>query len=319
MKQTRRAFTLIELLVVIAIIAVLIALLLPAVQQAREAARRSQCKNNMKQLGLALHNYHDTANTIPPGYIGPNTALGTTSNWGWNAMLLPGLDQGPLYNQITATVVGTTTGFGAAVTSFPAPSGTFTYLTTVIPALRCPSDTGTATVAPATPGLSINYGRSNYMGSFGPNFGNSNTLSTPLATITTSVTFNPAGAFYMSSRRNFSAFQDGLSNTILVGERRSAGTQSGVAVGGEGIWAGSTDGGYTGNSLVMGEMASPINTTIQGPPPTSTHQSGFSSFHVGGAHFLMGDGAVRFISENINTSTYAYLGAIADGQVIGDF
>src|SRR5664279_3184236 len=126
MRKLRSAFTLIELLVVIAIIAVLIALLLPAVQQAREAARRSQCKNNLKQLGLALHNYHDTANTLPPGYIGPNTALSTNSNWGWNVMLLPGLDQAPLYNQISSTTVGTTTGFGAAVTSFPAATGSFT-------------------------------------------------------------------------------------------------------------------------------------------------------------------------------------------------
>jgi prepilin-type N-terminal cleavage/methylation domain-containing protein len=92
----RKAFTLIELLVVIAIIAVLIALLLPAVQQAREAARRTQCKNNLKQLGLALHNYHDTANTFPPGWIGKSS--GNYSGFGWNSMLLPYVDQGPLYN-----------------------------------------------------------------------------------------------------------------------------------------------------------------------------------------------------------------------------
>src|SRR5579872_5730558 len=93
----RRGFTLIELLVVIAIIAVLVALLLPAVQQAREAARRVQCKNNLKQLGLALHNYHDvTSNTFPPGYVNTNSDGG----WGWMSMLLPHLDQGPLYNML---------------------------------------------------------------------------------------------------------------------------------------------------------------------------------------------------------------------------
>lgn len=318
MKQTRRAFTLIELLVVIAIIAVLIALLLPAVQQAREAARRSQCKNNVKQLGLALHNYHDTANTLPPGYIGVN-------NWGWNTMLLPGLDQAPLYNLLASTQISAgppvITGFGGVVTAFPAPSGTNTYIQTTIPALRCPSDTGANTVTPGTPGLTPTWGRTNYVGSFGPNWGVSNTMATPLTTVTYSVAINPTGAFYINSRRNFSAFTDGLSNTILVGERRSVGTQAGVAAGGEAVWAGSTDGGYIGNSLIMGEQASPINT-VAGTANTggsSNRQSGFSSLHVGGAHFLMGDGAVRFISENVNTNTYAYLGAVSDNQVIGEY
>ena len=319
MKHTRRAFTLIELLVVIAIIAVLIALLLPAVQQAREAARRSQCKNNLKQLGLAIHNYHDTANTIPPGYVSALANGGVGTNWGWNAMLLPGLDQSALYNQISSTIVtGTLTGFMQPVTSFPAPTGTNTYLQTKIAALRCPSDTGAETVTPLTPGNTPTWGRSNYMASFGPNFGISNTLSTPLATITAAVVYNPGGAFYLNSRRNFSAFTDGLSNTILVGERRAPGLQNTLAVGGDGVWAGSTDGGYIGNSLIMGEMATPINSTAA-TIGTAHHQSGFSSIHVGGAHYLMGDGAVRFISENINTSTYAFLGAISDNQVLSDF
>src|SRR6188472_548040 len=102
--HSRRGFTLIELLVVIAIIAILIALLLPAVQQAREAARRSQCKNNLKQLGLALHNYHDTSNTLPPGWIAVPTMSGNTNAsapcWGWGTMILPGLDQAPLYSSM---------------------------------------------------------------------------------------------------------------------------------------------------------------------------------------------------------------------------
>src|SRR5579872_1827700 len=97
----RRGFTLIELLVVIAIIAVLVALLLPAVQQAREAARRTQCKNSLKQIGIALQNYHDSARTLPPGYI---SLIDTSGNdlgpgWGWAAMLLPQMDQSPLYDQ----------------------------------------------------------------------------------------------------------------------------------------------------------------------------------------------------------------------------
>ncbi|HTI49623.1 MAG TPA: DUF1559 domain-containing protein, partial [Planctomycetaceae bacterium] len=104
-KSRFRGFTLIELLVVIAIIGVLVALLLPAVQQAREAARRAQCKNNLKQLGLALHNYHDTANTLPPGWISGNAGVTATgcSGWGWGTMILPNLDQGPLYQTLSGS------------------------------------------------------------------------------------------------------------------------------------------------------------------------------------------------------------------------
>ena len=91
-RTTRQAFTLIELLVVIAIIAILIALLLPAVQQAREAARRTQCRNHLKQLALALHNYHDTHGVLPSGYI-------VETGWGWGTMVLPPMDQGPLFNE----------------------------------------------------------------------------------------------------------------------------------------------------------------------------------------------------------------------------
>lgn len=315
MKQTRRAFTLIELLVVIAIIAVLIALLLPAVQQAREAARRSQCKNNMKQLGLALHNYHDTANTLPPGYI-------VTNNWGWNTMLLPGLDQAPLYNLIASTAVASpvSTGFGAIITNFPA-SPTSVVLQTNIPALRCPSDTGSATVAAG--GTPVNYGRSNYVASFGPSFGLTNLMQTPVTSLTYGgVAINPAGAFFVNSRRNFSTFTDGLSNTILVGERRSVGLQNAQAVGGEAIWAGTTNAGVAiaGNGMIMGEMVTPINSTVNPEVIGSyAHSTGFGSLHVGGGHFLMGDGAVRFVSENISSATYALLGAISDNQVIGEF
>src|SRR5579871_6256397 len=103
-RHRQRGFTLIELLVVIAVIAVLVALLLPAVQQAREAARRSQCKNNLKQIGLALQNYHDTSNIFPLGYCARlpyvDGATDTTPGWGWPTYILPQLEQGPLYNQI---------------------------------------------------------------------------------------------------------------------------------------------------------------------------------------------------------------------------
>lgn len=308
MKCSRRAFTLIELLVVIAIIAVLIALLLPAVQQAREAARRSQCKNNLKQVGLALHNYHDTANTLPPGWIAVPTAPGNTNanalKWGWGTMILPGIDQAPLYNNLQTFSNGTLTGFNAIMTSFPANGNT--ALQTALPALRCPSDTGGNIVTWGSFPTTM-FGRSNYPGVFGSSF-----ATYPSGN----------GTFFQNSRNNFSNFTDGLSNTVIVGERRSPGTSSGGAVGGDTIWAGIGDeipGTTMGSALALGENASAMNTYGSTFPPPNNRLSGFGSLHVGGCHFLMGDGAVRFISENINTNTYAYLAAINDGNVIGEF
>ena len=289
----QRGFTLIELLVVIAIIAVLIALLLPAVQQAREAARRSQCKNNMKQLGLALHNYHEQAGTLPPGYI-------STNLWGWNTMLLPGIDQGPLYNNLSVQFV---TPLNAVVlATYP---NVVTGVASNLAALRCPSDTGSPTVT-ITGGTITVFGRTNYPGVYA-------NVAIP-ATGATIPTATTAGAFYMNSKRNFSAFTDGLSNCILVGERRSIGKQGTLDVGGDAIWSGTyAAANGTADAYILGETATPINAT------TATRLSGFSSLHVGGAHFLMGDGAVRFISENVFSTTYANLASISDNQVIGEF
>jgi len=123
----QRGFTLIELLVVIAIIAVLVSLLLPAVQQAREAARRTQCRNHLKQLGLALHNYHSSQNVFPPGYVAGAAYPATTNGWGWCAQLLPQLDQGPLYDTIN---------FSLAVEN----SANLPVWSVTLPGLVCPSD-----------------------------------------------------------------------------------------------------------------------------------------------------------------------------------
>ncbi len=142
--RPQRGFTLIELLVVIAIIAILIALLLPAVQQAREAARRSQCKNNLKQLGLAMHNYHDTHRVFPPAAALPSGV--TVDRYAWSVFLLPFADQAPLYNAIAPN--------GSAVPSATANSN---RLRTVLSVYKCPSDVG----SPINPNFS-NYGSSNY-------------------------------------------------------------------------------------------------------------------------------------------------------------
>jgi prepilin-type N-terminal cleavage/methylation domain-containing protein/prepilin-type processing-associated H-X9-DG protein len=337
-QRRRSAFTLIELLVVIAIIAVLIALLLPAVQQAREAARRSQCKNNLKQIGLALHNYHDTCGTLPMGMCGwPGTADG--SLWGWGTFILPYLDQAPLYTNISQSTGGTSpntniasVGFGCVMNSF---NPTLPILQTKLSVYRCPSDNGEGLVTIPAGGLNGNarsntyiYGRSNYPGVIGASWTDGGGI------------LAGDGAFSENSTVRFRDFTDGMSNTFLIGERRSPGTSGSRYVGGDTVWAGADDdlgpASWPGYAILQGfalnlGMCSPqnaLNLGISSPPSSSNYMpfTSFSSLHVGGAHFLMGDGSVRFVSENIASgnpktagSTYQNLASRNDGQVLGDF
>ena len=329
----RHGFTLIELLVVIAIIAVLVALLLPAVQQAREAARRTQCKNNLKQMGLALHSYHETMGTFPMGMSGwPGTLDGTL--WGWGTMILPQLDAGPLYNSLAQSPGGTSPqlnlpalGFNAVMASF---SPTNPLLQTRLSVYRCPSDSGSDTVTIPPDGLNGSiqqstyiYGRSNYPGVIGATF----SLATGLLV--------PDGAFGESSSVRLRDFTDGTSNTFLVGERRSPGMKNGFYVGGDTVWCGANDdvsplSDWQGFAIHLGICDEPneINAVISSPPDAtnSVAYSSFGSQHTGGAHFLFADGSVRFISENIATgppnrpgSTYQNLANRSDGQIIGEY
>ena len=330
--QGRRAggFTLIELLVVIAIIAVLVALLLPAVQQAREAARRSQCRNNLKQIGLALYGYHDTMNVLPPGYGGiPNSNRGNL--WGWGTMILPYLDQGALYGILSQRPVGIgpyggpAMGFNAIMTSLTPAN---MEVRTVLPVFRCPSDSGSAVVSippgglnGSLPGTTATFGRSNYPGVTGT------TLIVTTGLVVTD------GVFTESSSRRFRDITDGLSNTFFVGERRSPATVNGQYTGGDTIWAGANDDvapPWQGFAMHQGlcDQAGKLNLTMPIAPSAANNQPyfAFSSVHAAGAHFLMGDGAVRFISDNIATgppntagSTYQNLASVADGQVLGEF
>ncbi len=326
-KERLRGFTLIELLVVIAIIAVLVALLLPAVQQAREAARRAQCKNCLKQFGLALHNYHDMMNTLPPGWIGGN-------RWGWSMMILPQMDQAPLYNSLSnftgvSMLGGSATGFNAVMPSLAMPS----VLQTTLPAFRCPSDSGQVQVTPplangytvsTTPAANTtSFTRSNYAGVVG--------AVVNLGTIPTTTNGFGTGAFCQNSFRNFRDFTDGLSNTFLVGERRTPIATGGYFTGGDGIWAGVGDEvSIQGVALAVGDCSfgNKLNLhALVAPTQTSIFPyTGFSSAHTGGAHFLMGDGSVRFVSDSIaqgtaNTmgSTYQNLATCNDGLPLGDF
>lgn len=328
--SNHKGFTLIELLVVIAIISVLVALILPAVQQAREAARRAQCRSNLKQIGLALHNYHGSHSALPSGYGGfPFTNQG--SLWGWGTMILPELEQSNLYSALssapngTAGLGGAASGFNAVMTSFNPP---LVLLQNKIPVYRCPSDSAADLVTiPAgglngsPPGATSMFGRSNYPGVLGSTYGNGSGL------------LICDGSFSESSFRTFTHYRDGLSSTFLVGERRSPGTNNGKFTGGDTIWAGSNDDNFPdwqGFSLHLGscDQLSPLNLKSTTAPSATSGQPfiAFSSMHPGGAHFLFGDGGVRFISDSIATgppatrgSTYQNLAAIADGQPVGDY
>jgi len=293
--RQRPAFTLIELLVVIAIIAVLIALLLPAVQQAREAARRSQCKNNLKQMGLALHNYHDIHRTFPSGYVKGAIAGG----WGWGVMLLPMLDQAPLYNQLN---VGT-----AHLTN---PASSTPLALTPISVYRCPSDIG--------PAINVNrgsFGTSNYAGMMGAHqycvVDDPNISGGAVGGSIAGGDQNAGnGMLYVNSATRMRDVTDGSSNTIVVGERAYNNSPWKGA-----IWAGhQLDAGAGWAAVQMCTWGAPANWSLNGKGPWT-----FSSLHTGGAHFVFADGSVHFISENISGLTWQNLAQRNDGNPLGEF
>jgi type II secretory pathway pseudopilin PulG len=334
---------LIELLVVIAIIGVLVALLLPAVQQAREAARRSQCKNNLKQIGLAMHNYHDIHNTLPPGYITAvpqNINATEISHWGWGAFVLPQLDQAPLFSALQPGTI-------SLATQLTTPAG-LTALTTALPVFVCASDGGPAmndfneqkADNPADPNAAwynrfvtsngtdrIAIAKSNYV--MVANAGDSTTPPVYSAQYGP-----PMGVGFQNSRIRIADITDGASNTLMVGERAyrfddlTVGAGNALGFSSTVCTPGGSAGIKAAGISVYGLSYDGINWSAN----NRVHQSrGFSSNHVGGAHFVLCDGSVRFISENIDykkisvaitpyvTTTFARLVARNDGQPIGDF
>jgi prepilin-type N-terminal cleavage/methylation domain-containing protein/prepilin-type processing-associated H-X9-DG protein len=342
--RTGRAFTLIELLVVIAIIAVLIGLLLPAVQKVREAASRMKCQNNLKQMGLAWHNYHDVYNSFPKGNVG---------SWGndhgsWMFITLPFMEQNNLYNQVTA-VVGT----GGVAYSSPNWNMQFAVTAGVLPKTlpynRCPSDD----YQPTNPEFS------SYVASEGPqcNVGSCSPLADPFqlncnAQVggTTPLVpptwpgYGPSTLYGDTSDSSqcrgimcrggplirIADVTDGTSNTIMISETLVGQTEY-QRYGNSWGWAGF-------NSVNEGQTIQPINwpvnpndmgltswvscaTNCPGIDPThclwNWHVTwGFKSNHTGGANFVFADGSVHFLSQNISTGPYQYLGCRNDGQVI---
>ncbi|QDU73458.1 putative major pilin subunit [Bremerella volcania] len=301
--QRPRGFTLVELLVVIAIIGVLIALLLPAVQQAREAARRMTCSNKLKQIGIALHNYHDTFGTLPPGIVTSNQIC-------WLTQILPQIEQSALFDQI------------GAVGGFDEPwedvaemvsTGNVPLAKTEIDGYICPSDTGDGINKRL--GSSPNqFGKSNYIGVFTAYYNPTNATAT-----NGSGGSDREATFFDNSSTEFSDITDGLSNTIIVAERaerKGSGPTGSLWIGYHNDFGGSISGGISQFQVRL-RMERSSNDTDYNINGNSNYNP--SSNHPGGAQFLRGDASVVFLPETINLRTQAALGTIDGGEVIGEY
>lgn len=311
----RPGFTLIELLVVIAIIAILIALLLPAVQQAREAARRSTCRNNLKQIGLAMHNYHDAHSVLPTGAFhldysstGANGLRGSC----WMHHILPFVDQAPFYNQHLAPRMSSNNPFSDDNEIYRV-AGRFTPFSV----FACPSD-------PSMGAITNNGWMGNYIASAG---------STDFGTYGSGHGEDMNGVLYHQSRTRIADIVDGTSNTMMASEGIIRGGRSNP----HNNWGNPADYWNTGWAGIYFSALEPPNTPLSDrvhtcrstswplSPCTSISGSGANarnfarSMHPGGVHVLFCDGAVRFISSNIDTVTFRALATRMGHEVIGEF
>lgn len=338
----RRGFTLIELLVVIAIIAILVAILLPAVQQAREAARRSQCKNNLKQIGLAMANYHDNYEQFPPGYIdlrGSNTGPSDNDgHWAWSVFITPYMDLTNVWETLDPSNKRASQSMRDDRQTFQSPYAAF----------RCPSESQPDVHNPGPdPGWAID----DQPGSGGTNRGlpiSNYVAANNIITVRQRPATNPRdgatgaiGAFFRDSNIGYRDLKDGPSNTILVGERAyelpgTSGTVRGPAAvlfavrdaNGNGPTAQDSDTSPNqGLFSLFGTTRYAMNHPY--PSPQSSQNQTFTSNHAGGSQFMMGDGRVVFLSDNIDArlvgapwivdSVYEALVGIKDNEPIGEY
>ena len=340
-RRRARGFTLIELLVVIAIIAVLIALLLPAVQSAREAARRAQCINNLKQIGLALHNYSDTVGSFPPGGISDTGWVGTW--WSWPSFILPQMEQGPLYNSINFSLQNMNQPSGNA-TADPQ----YTVWKSVISGYLCPSDPTIKTgvvenLSWLTQGgnwslIGTNYTAAVtcYVGNWGDMKTGNTTFdlysgeSAPGVGPNWGCGGNFRGIFGDCSNGRSTSLReitDGTSNTILAGESSPNMNGALAWVNGDGVWASTVIPLNWKTELKDGQIDRTDGTTCNLGQLNNFTQAlhcwrnqtvnyGFKSYHPGGANFVFCDGSVRFLKQTISPRVYNALGTKNAGEVI---
>jgi prepilin-type N-terminal cleavage/methylation domain-containing protein/prepilin-type processing-associated H-X9-DG protein len=289
----RAAFTLVELLVVIAIIGILVGLLLPAVQAAREAARRMQCSNNVRQLGLATHNYESAYNRLPSGWV--SNGLSGEPGWGWSAALLPFMEGSNVANKIDWRIA-----IEEAIHD--------EVRTTVIPSFLCPSDpfanvfeigesdgshTHKHTYSLSLPTVDdgdklFAIAKSNYVAMFG-------TFELEDAP------YQGDGMYYGNSRTKFRDVTDGLSNTIMVGERSGQ-------LGGS-IWHGNIPEAAESFSRIVG-------VADHAPNSPAGHFEDFRSYHTGGANFMRADGSVQWLPETIDEEVYRAMATRSGGEAL---
>ena len=329
-QRRRPAFSLLELLVVISLIAILIALLLPAVQSAREAARRVQCRNRLKQMGLALHMYHDTNRSLPPGMIRIHGSGVATSdprgNWAWGSLLLPYLEQQSTYRTLTVGKISLRDAVDdpSRLAILQMPQSSF----------RCPSDVapGTNPERPVAGNGTMALATSNYVGVNGTTA--DVRADYPAARIQGA---DRMGLFSVTPRR-LAAITDGTSNTLMVGERnwerkfQGGPIRTAAAALLYGVRGEREDDG-DGLADAMGTCRFRINYDYEFDRPESRIGRTFGSNHSGGAMFLVADGSVRFLSEGIDgdygehqmtvdhqpNSIIEYLCAFRDGNPVGTF
>lgn len=303
-------FTLVELLVVIAIIGILVGLLLPAVQAAREAARRMQCSNNLKQIGLALHNYAGAYKRFPMANVviqRPGETTLRSDGWTWHARILPYLEQTALYERVS-NVIGTDIGNQDSAQQILAGR------TTRLSFFQCPTHPD-GVINPSKNGYQL----SNYNGVTGTVCFNDDQLDQ-----FSDVGYNANGIFYMNSRTSFGDIPDGTSNTFMVAEVQDelrGAPNSNRMPGSDRRYC------FSGNSddnpptdiseyLVGMESNDPINANIRDASGFYNNTGEYAgSYHTGGAQFVMSDGSVHFVSQNINMPAYQALATRIGGEV----
>jgi prepilin-type N-terminal cleavage/methylation domain-containing protein len=311
MNRAPRAFTLVELLVVIAIIGTLVSLLLPAVQSARESARRMQCQNNLKQFGLALLQYHDSYQAMPPAYwthfqrFGPNSSTFGTPGWGWGALLLPRLEQKGIYDAMD--IEGSTQLDGS----------TKTPAQTHLKVFRCPSDSGAK-----QNGNRLSYGTSNYVAVFGSLYDQANIGGSVVAG---SMVKAGTGMFSANSCIRLAEVTDGTSNTVTIAEMSYGPTGMKDTNSGQNrvyngaIWAGvpieNGSGSDVSNMLSLCGFSAGSNVRFR-KPNTGASSNAISSAHPNGSQYSICDGSVKFIATNADGKMLDYVADRADGLTV---